>query len=173
VNVSVRYRIAVSAIAWVGALTCGCSSSRTAERSQQATPSSVDGSSVAVQNYLDAVNKLCDELLPKVVAVTNGGSFDIPLKDFFAQLPAHARLRADFDRQLARVPVPAHAEDKARILSAYIRFANQLDAKRLRAARQGRASYEREVHAEKKYAASDPTITARNAAGFSESCNAR
>jgi hypothetical protein len=160
-------------IACVGALACGCSSSGTADRSPQTTPTSVDTSTVAVQNYLNAVNTLCDELLPKVVAVTNGGSFDIPLKDFFAQLPAHTKLRADFDRQLARVPVPAQARDKARILSAYIRFANQLDAKRLTAANQGRASYEREIRAEKKYASSDPTITARNAAGFSESCNAR
>ena len=41
---------------------------------------------------------LCDALLPKVVAVTKGGSLDIPLKDFFAQLPAHAKLRSYFDR---------------------------------------------------------------------------
>jgi hypothetical protein len=160
----IRWRVVASGVVCVSALASGCSSSGTPERAPQTS---------AVQGYLDAVNKLCDELLPKVIAVTNGGSFDIPLKEFFAQLPEHARLRADFDRQLARVPVPPAAEDKARILSAYIRFANELDANRLRAANRGQASYDREIRAEKKYAATDPSITARNAAGFNESCNAR
>jgi hypothetical protein len=168
-----RLRIVASAVVSVGALASGCSSSGTAQRTPSTASPSADTQTIAVQKYVDAVNKLCDELLPKIVAVTKGGSFDIPLKEFFAQLPAHAKLRADFDQQLARVPVPAEAEDEARILGAYIRFANELDAKRLRAAKQGQASYHREIRAEKKYAATDPTITARNAAGFNESCNAR
>jgi hypothetical protein len=126
-----------------------------------------------VQKYLDAVNRLCDDLLPKVIAVTNGGSLDIPLKDFLAQLPAHAKLRADFDRQLAAVPVPPQAVEKSRVLAAYIRFANDLDARRLRAARQGQASYDREIQAEMKSAVNDPRIAARTAAGFNDSCNAR
>ena len=119
------------------------------------------------------MNALCDALLPKVIAVTNGGSFDIPLKGFFAQLPAHTKLRSDFDRQLARVPVPPAAKDKASALAAYIRFANQLDAKRLAAAKQGTDAYAKEISAEKQYAADDPTITARTAAGFHEACDAR
>src|SRR4051794_30912996 len=85
------------------ALLCGCSSSGTASHSSPAavagsshrTPIGVDTGKAAVQQYLTAVNKLCDDLLPKVIAVTNGGSLDIPLKDFFAQLPAHQRLRDD------------------------------------------------------------------------------
>jgi stalled ribosome alternative rescue factor ArfA len=164
-------RIAASVIAC--ALAGGCSSSGPANTGSSRPSSSVDASAVAVQTYLDAVNKLCDDLLPKVVEVTNGGSFDIALREFFAQLRAHARLRADFDRQLALVPVPAAAQDKARILQAYIRFANELDRKRLTAARQGQASYQREIAAEKRDAVDDPTITARTAAGFNESCNAR
>jgi uncharacterized protein (DUF2236 family) len=163
------------------ALLCGCSSAGTASHSpagtvagsSHPTPVSVDTARASVQQYLTAVNKLCDDLLPKVIAVTNGGSLDIPLKDFFAQLPAHTKLRADFDRQLARVPVPPAATRAARALAAYIRFANQLDARRLRAARSGQAAYDREIAAEKKDAANDPTIVARTAAGFSESCNAR
>ena len=62
---------------------------------------------------------------------------------------------------------------KARALAAYIAFANKLDAARLRAARQGAAAYQREIDAEQKSAASDPSIAARDAAGFSQSCNAR
>jgi hypothetical protein len=126
-----------------------------------------------VQAYLEAVNKLCDALLPKVIAVTNGGSLDIPLKDFLAQLPAHTKLRTDFDKQLALIPVPPKAKDKADAFAAYIRFANQLDAKRLEAARLGATAYAKEIKAELASAANDPSIAARNAAGFNESCDAR
>jgi hypothetical protein len=128
---------------------------------------------VAVQHYLDAVNRLCDDLLPKIIAVTGGGSLDIPRHEFFEQLPEHSRLRAEFDRNLARIPVPAAARDQARALHAYIRFANRLDARRLAAARKGEAAYAREIRAEERHAASNPTITARGAAGFHDSCNAR
>lgn len=168
-----RFPWRMMVIVIVCALACGCSSSGALDTEPTTTTPSVDPGTVAVQKYLAAVNKLCDDLLPKVVVVTNGGSFDIPLKEFFAQLPAHAKLRADFDRQLARVPVPPDASGKARALSAYIRFANELDARRLAAAKRGQATYEREIRAEEKYAANDPTITARTAAGFNESCNAR
>jgi hypothetical protein len=163
----------LTAVAVVAVLACGCSSSSKTGTKPSTTTPSADTSKVAVQNYLAAVNELCDDLLPKVVAVTNGGSLDIPLKDFFAQLPAHAKLRTDFDRQLAQVPVPPQATEQARAMSDYIKFANNLDAKRLAAAKQGQASYDKEIDAEKQSAANDPTITARTAAGFDESCNAR
>ena len=116
---------------------------------------------------------MCDTLLPKVIAVTNGGSLDVPLKDFFKQLPAHAKLRSDFDRDLARIPVPPAAQTKASTLGAYVDFANELDAKRLAAAKHGPAAYAKEIHAELGSAAGDPSITARNAAGFHDSCSAR
>jgi len=135
-------------------------------------PVSSPSSSDAVQQYLDAVNALCDRLAQKIVAL-NGGQFDIPLKDFLAQLPQHTKLRDDFDRQLAAIVVPQAAAAKARALASYIAFANKLDAARLRAARQGAAAYQREIGAEKKSAASDPSIAALDAAGFSESCTAR
>ena len=69
--------------------------------------------------------------------------------------------------------VPPAAAAKARALAAYIAFRKKLDAARLRAARQGAAAYRREIDAERTSAASDPSIAARDAAGFSESCNAR
>lgn len=155
-------------------LLAGCSSSGGPAKSSPAPTPSTSSSSGAsdAQQYLDAVNALCDALLPKVIAVTNGGSLDIPLKEFFAQLPAHSRLRADFDRDLAAIPVPAAAQDKAAAFAAYIRFANQLDARRLAAAKKGEAAYQKEIAAEAD-AGNDPTIAARTAAGFSESCNAR
>jgi hypothetical protein len=87
--------------------------------------------------------------------------------------PQHTKLLDDFDHRLAAIVVPPAAAAKARALAAYITFANKLDAARLRAARHGAAAYQREVHAEQKSAASDPSIAARDAAGFSESCNAR
>jgi len=139
---------------------------------QPPAPSSTSSSSDAVQQYLSAVNALCDGLAQKVTAL-NGGQFDIPLKDFFAQLPRHTKLRDDFDRQLAAIAVPPAAAAKERALAAYIAFANKLDAARLRAARQGAAAYRREISAEKKSAASDPSIASMEAAGFSQSCTAR
>jgi hypothetical protein len=87
--------------------------------------------------------------------------------DFLAQLPQHTKLLGDFDRQLAAIAVPQAAAAKARALAAYVAFASKLDAARLRAARQGAAAYQREIGAEQKSAASAPSITARNAAGFS------
>jgi hypothetical protein len=135
-------------------------------------PVSSSSTSDAVQQYLDAVNTLCDGLQQKITAL-NGGQFDIPLKDFLAQFPQHTKLIGDFDRQLAAIVVPQAAAAKARALAAYIAFADKLDAARLRAARQGAAAYQREIDAEQKSAASDPSIAARDAAGFSQSCNAR
>jgi hypothetical protein len=132
--------------------------------------SSISGD--AVQQYLNAVDALCQGLEQKIIAL-NGGQFDIPLKDFLAQLPQHTKLRDNFDRQLAAIVVPQAAAAKARALAAYIAFANKLDAARLRAARHGAAAYQREIEAEQKSAASDPSIAARDAAGFSQSCNAR
>jgi hypothetical protein len=133
---------------------------------------SSSSSSDAVQQYLNAVNALCDGLAQKITAL-NGGRFDIPLKDFLAQLPQHTKLRDDFDRQLAAIAVPQAAAAKARALATYIAFANKLDAARLGAARQGAAAYHREIDAEQKSAASDPSIAALNAAGFSQTCTAR
>jgi len=135
-------------------------------------PVSSSSSSDAVQQYLNAVNALCDGLEQKIIAL-NGGQFDIPLKDFFAQLPRHSKLRDDFDRQLAAIAVPPAAAAKARALAVYIAFASKLDAARLRAARHGAAAYRREIDAEKKSAASDPSIAGLEAAGFSQSCTAR
>ena len=134
-------------------------------------PVSSSSSSDAIQHYLDSVNTLCDGLEQKIIAL-NGGQFDIPLKDFLAQLPQHTKLLADFDNQLAAIVVPQAAAAKARALAAYIAFADKLDTARLRAARQGAAAYQREIDTEKS-AASDPSIAARDAAGFSQSCNAR
>src|SRR5690242_7504720 len=86
-------------------LAVSCSSHAPATTNSSASRPSADDRAVAVQRYISAVNRLCDELLPKVVAVTGGGSFDIPLHEFFKQLPEHSQLRAGFDRDLARIPV--------------------------------------------------------------------
>jgi hypothetical protein len=161
--------IAIAASSCV--LVVACSST---QRSTAPGPVPVSSSSSgdAVQPYINAVNALCDGLEQKVIAL-NGGQFDIPLKDFLAQLPQHTKLRDDFDRQLAAIVVPQAAATHARALAGYVVFANKLDAARLRAARQGAAVYQREIQAEQKSAASDPSIAALDAAGFSNSCTAR
>lgn len=122
--------------------------------------------------YLDSVNALCDALLPEVIAVSHGGNLDIPVSDYLAQQPAHAKLLADFDQQLARVTVPPTAVAPKKVLDAYIAFANRLDSARLAAAKKGAAAYAAEIKAEAG-AASDPTIVALTGAGFHDSCQAR
>ena len=65
---------------------------------------------------------MCDALLPKVVAATDGGRLDVPLPQFLAQLPAHTKLLAQFDQDLARVSVPPRAADKAAALAGLERL---------------------------------------------------
>lgn len=168
------------------ALTAGCAgahsssgppsqSPQTSQTSQSPTVSaSSDTGAAAVQTYLGAVNALCDALLPKVLAVMHGGhSGTYPVADFFAELPAHSTLLAAFDTDLAKISVPMQARTQAAALAAYIAFAKALDANRLSTAQQGQAAFDREITSEDATAANDPSIVARTAAGFSESCNAR
>jgi hypothetical protein len=165
---------------WMGAIAIAASSCvlvaacSSTQDSADPGPAPVSSSSSrdATQHYTHAVNALCDGLEQKVIAL-NGAQFDIPLKDFLAQLPQHTQLRDEFDRKLAAIVVPLSAASRARALAAYIVFANKLDAARLRAARQGVPAYQREIHAEQRFVATDPSIAGLEAAGFSESCTAR
>jgi hypothetical protein len=141
-------------------------------QASSAAPSSTGSGTSAVQTYLSAVNRLCDALLPKVIAVTHGGSLDVPVKKYLAQQPEHAKLLAGFDRKLARIPVPPAAKKKAAAFAAYVRLANRLDAKRLAAAKRGEAAYAREIKSEASVE-SDPAVTGLGAAGFGQSCQAR
>ena len=150
----------------------GCSSSGSSPSAP--TPSSTTSTATvaSAQGYLDAVNALCDALLPKVIAVTGGGSIDVPVRKYLASWPAHKRLLVAFDSQVADVPVPAAAQAKAAALAAYLRFADRLDAARLTAAHKGQAAYSKEVQAEAG-ADYDPAIAALTTAGFNQSCTAR
>jgi hypothetical protein len=153
----------------------GCSSAGSSPAAPAGTaPSGAAPSPVAdpAQAYLDAVNALCDALLPKIVTVTHGGSINVPARQYLASWPAHNRLLTGFDAHVATIPVPAAAQDKAAALTAYVHFADQLDAARLAAAHKGRAAYAKEVRAESG-AENDPRITALSAAGFNDSCTAR
>ena len=161
----------------LSAALAGCSSSSPSPAG--AAPSSAASSSAAstaaadpAQVYLAAVNALCDALLPKIVTVTHGGNIDVPAREYLATWPAHKRLLDGFDAHLAAIPVPAAAQDKAAALTAYLRFADRLDAARLAAAQKGQAAYTKEVQSESG-AGNDPTITALAAAGFNDSCTAR
>jgi hypothetical protein len=161
----------------LSAAVAGCSSSgpsparSTPSRAAPTAAASTAGADPA-RAYLDAVNALCDALLPKIITVTHGGSIDVPAREYLATWPAHNRLLAGFDAHLASVPVPAAAEGKAAALSAYVHFADQLDAARLAAAKKGQAAYAKEVRSESRVE-NDPAIAALAAAGFHDSCTAR
>lgn len=161
----------VIALAATCALACGCSSSATPVA--RTSTGSVADSVGPTRTYLDSVNALCDALLTKVMALPGGGNLDVPLRQYLAQLPAHTKLLSDFDQDLAKVKVPPEATAKAAALTGYITFANQLDARRQAAAKQGQAAYAKEIQSEQASAANDPSIAARKAAGFHDSCDAR
>jgi hypothetical protein len=124
------------------------------------------------QQYVDTVNGLCDQLLPKVIRVTHGGSTDIPAGQYLVDWPAHHRVLAAFDKSLAAVPVPPAAASAAAAMRRYTTFADRLDAARLRAARRGETAWRHELAAETDVE-NAPAIAARDAAGFAGSCDAR
>jgi hypothetical protein len=158
------------------AVLSACSSSGTspAPRTTRAVSSGSvpDPGGLSAKGYINSVNKLCDQLLPKVVKVTHGGNIDVPARKYLASWPAHKRLLDKFDADLAAVGVPPSARKKAATFTAYVRFADRLDTARLKAAHRGQAAYAKEVKAESN-AGNDPRITELVAAGFNESCTAR
>jgi len=156
----------------LSATLAGCSSGSSPGAPGGTTPSSTAADAASVQTYLAAVNALCDALLPKVVAATHGGRFDVPAHEFLATWPAHRRLLEGFDRDLATITVPAAAASEAAALAAYVRFAKRIDTARVTAAQEGEAAYAKEVRAESGIA-NDPAIIALYAAGFNQSCTAR
>jgi len=160
----------VGAVALSAAL-AGCSSSGSSPASTAPSGTATAAADPA-QVYLDAVNALCDALLPKILTVTHGGSIDVPAREYLATWPAHKRLLDGFDAHVAAIAVPAAAQRKAAALTAYVRFADHLDAARLAAARKGQAAYAKEVHSESGVE-NDPSIAALAAAGFNDSCTAR
>ena len=162
--------------AWLVAgalLVAGCSSSAP-RPAATSTPLPVSPSVDAVQHYLDQVNALCDALLPKVLAATHGGhDGPYPVRVYFAEEPAHAKARDGFDAALAKVAVPPGASAQHAALTAYIRFANQIDAARDAAAHRGQSAFDAEIRHERTADLNSPIIAARDAAGISASCNAR
>jgi hypothetical protein len=166
----------VGAVVLSAALT-GCSSSgpsptHTATSGAPSTAAASTAAADPAQVYLDAVNALCDALLPEIVTVTHGGNIDVPAREYLATWPAHKRLLDGFDAHVASIPVPAAAQSKAAALTAYVHFADQLDAARLASAHRGQAAYAMEVRSESGVE-NDPTIAALAAASFNDSCTAR
>jgi hypothetical protein len=150
-------------------LIAACSSSNAPS---SATSAAGGATAAPTKTYIDTVNQLCDQLLPKVVQVTGGGSIDIPAQQYLKQWPAHQKVLAAFDQSLAAVPVPAAAAPAAAAMRNYVAFADRLDAARLKAAKAGERAWRREVAAEADVE-NDPAIAARTAAGFASSCDAR
>ena len=120
------------------------------------------------QFYVDAVNALCDDLLTKVAPYNHQGSY--PVATFLAEQPKHHALLVAFDAELARIPAPAQAAAPAAAFQDYVAFADHLDAARAAAAAKGQRAFDAEVASE---GFDDPSIAARDAQGFHDSCNAR
>jgi hypothetical protein len=156
----------------LSAAIAGCSSSGPSPARTAPSGAASTAAADPAQAYLSAVNALCDALLPKIVTVTHGGSIDVPAREYLATWPAHQRLLDGFDAHVAAIPVTGTARGRAAALTAYVRFADRLDAARLAAAHKGQAAYAKEVRSESGVE-NDPTIAALAAAGFDDSCTAR
>jgi hypothetical protein len=169
VPLTVRFFVAAGTAAALVACSSGGDSSDTAPApTAGATPSEDTGE----QTYLDAVNVLCDALLPKVVDATNGGSIDVPAQEWVQTWPAHQALLDAFDTDLATVPVPPTAAAAAQVMADYVGWATGVDERRIAAARKGEAAWRAEVAAEADITEA-PELRALAPAGFAESCQAR
>jgi hypothetical protein len=169
--------------AGAAALLVGCSSDsggsggsaagdRTPPAASPPAASPTAASEAAEQGYLDAVNALCDALLPKVVEATHGGSTQVPAQEWVQTWPAHQALLDGFDADLAKVPVPPEAVGAAQVLAAYVVWATGIDQARIAAARQGDEAWQAELDAEADIT-STPELLALGPAGFHDSCQAR
>jgi hypothetical protein len=157
------------------ALLVGCSSGDSSEPEHKAElsgPSTTPSADAAEQTYLDAVNALCDDLLPKVVEATHGGSTDVPAKEWVETWPAHKALLDGFDADVADISVPPSATDAARVLSNYVVWATGIDEARIAAAQQGEEAWQAELTAEADIE-SAPALLDLAPAGFADSCQAR
>jgi hypothetical protein len=162
-----RYVVALGTAAL---LVGGCSKSEAPTASS--SPTSASSKPSKQQQFVDSVNGLCDALLPDVMRATHGGSIDIPATQYLHDWPAHRAVLVAFDKLVAALPLPVGAETEADAWYRYTKFADRLDAARLKAAKQGEAAWRREVAAEANVE-NDPTITALKAAGYADSCEAR
>ncbi len=169
-----RIVVRVLLVCVVASALAGCSSgdSSEPERTDGVGGSSSAASPDDAQAYLDAVNALCDDLLPAVVDATHGGSTDVPATEWVATWPAHLALLDAFDADLAAVPVPEAAEDAARVVSDYVAWASGVDRARIAAAEQGEDAWRARLAAEADIT-SAPELLALGPAGFHDSCQAR
>ena len=157
---------------------CSSGSGSGSDSGSQAEPPAPTTSAAApavdpgTQIYLDAVNALCDALLPKVVEATDGGSTDVPAAKWVATWPAHKALLDGFDKDLAKVIVPPAAEDSAQVMAKYVAWATGVDERRIAAAKKGEKAWQAELDAEVGIE-STPQLKALGPAGFADSCQAR
>jgi hypothetical protein len=171
VPLTVRFLVATgTAAALVGCSSGSDSADRPEPQPSSAAPAPTEAA--AKQTYLDAVNALCDDLLPKVVAATHGGSIDVPATEWVETWPAHKALLDGFDADLAKIEVPPDAADAAQVMGAYVTWATGVDERRIAAAEKGEAAWRAEVAAEADIT-DEPALRALGPAGFADSCQAR
>jgi hypothetical protein len=104
-------RLIVGLVVGVVAATtvAACSSSATKGSTSSSASSSTSASSTAVTSsgsYAASVNKLCDDLIPKVLAIRTGPAGSEPtLQEFLAEDPKLEPVYKAFDAQVDALPV--------------------------------------------------------------------
>jgi hypothetical protein len=173
-----RIRVAIVIVLSVVIASCSSAPHSVAPRTTGApsglsSPASASPGGTAA-SYVAAVNALCQELLPKILLVTNNGNpAGFTIAQFKAHVAAHAALERDFDQHFQALPVPRQARAANAAMRAYIAYANQLDARRLAAANRGQNAFLTEIHAEDAEYPTSPVKKARDEAGFDTACDAR
>ncbi len=168
-------RIISVVVAVVAVAVTGCSSSAPSAPATPTRPGpSATPAGPTAASYVAAVNALCDQLLPKILKVTDGGDpAGFTVAQFKAHVAAHAALERDFDSKFAALAVPPGARSANAAMRAYIAYANRLDARRLAAANRGQTAFVAEVNAEVAEYEASAVKQERDAAGFDAACDAR
>ena len=125
--------------------------------------------------YVEAVNALCGEHLPKVLAATNGGHpKPYPIAVFLKEQPRLEQLTVDFDKRFESIPVPEDGKPVAEAFDQY-RAAGDAATDRLQTAADAgdQKAFDEAFEANLKEFETSDTRTDLLSFGITAECNAR
>jgi len=123
-----------------------------------ATPAAATTSTVVTHtDYVSQVNRLCEELIPKVLAASGGGHpAHFPVEDYNAERPKKTALYKAFDAKIDAIEVAGADRSKADAFDAFRRESDAADVQLAATAATGKqATFDAGVDAnERKYESS-------------------
>lgn len=124
-------------------------------------------------NYVAQVNRLCEELIPKVLEASGGGHpTTFPIKDYNAERPKRTALFKAFDAKVDAIEVADADRSAADAFDAFRRESDAADVQLAAAAATGKqARFDAAVDANDRKFESSSVVKALGAAGIT--CQAR